>query len=62
MRFEAKSTKATASYYPHSRTSKETTALILTPIRVRANTKNAPDEAANFPERKVCVNRDTADN
>ena len=41
---------------------KETTALILTPIRVRANTKNAPDEAGNFPERKVNVNREIADN
>ncbi len=24
--------------------------------------QNAPDEAANFPERKVNVKRDTADN
>ena len=24
--------------------------------------QNAPDEATNFPERKVCVNRETADN
>ena len=56
MRSEAKCRKAIASYYPHSRTSKETTAFLLT------NTKNAPDEATNFPERKVRVNRDTADN
>ena len=24
--------------------------------------QNAPDEADNFPERKVCVNREIADN
>ena len=50
MRSEAECRKATASYL------KETTAFILT------NTKNAPDEENNFPERKVRVNRDTADN
>ncbi len=41
---------------------KETTAFVITPIRVQANTKNAPDEAGNFPERKVRVNCDSADN
>ena len=35
---------------------KETTALIHT------NTKNAPDEVTSFPERKVNVNREIADN
>ena len=35
---------------------KETTAFLLT------NTKNAPDEATNFSERKVNVKREIADN
>ena len=56
MRSEAKLTNATASYL------KETTAFVHTPIRVQANTKNVPDEATNFPERKVNVKRETADN